>query len=154
MEWIGQKVFKRGYWKSREERWMEVEILDVEEGGQLTDGIIEDEDDEEDGHSHSCVVSLSTVVDGFTWVEGTCEWRVEGVLEVKVMRWLEGDHHEHEEEEQRQCGCHWTDDCMDVNVDDEDADESSEQSEDDENDSEEVKDLKTDILEELALHLF
>ncbi|KAG1813564.1 uncharacterized protein BJ212DRAFT_1482468 [Suillus subaureus] len=54
MEWIGRKVFERGYWKSGEERRMsmEVEILDVEEGGQLTDGIIEDEDDEEDGHSH------------------------------------------------------------------------------------------------------
>ncbi|KAG2060445.1 hypothetical protein BDR06DRAFT_1002362 [Suillus hirtellus] len=68
---------------------MEVEILDVEEGCQLTNGIIEDEDDEEDGHSRvngeslrgetskrwnhlvCCVVSLSTVVDRFAWVEGT-----------------------------------------------------------------------------------
>jgi protein SMG6 len=118
MEWIGRKVFERGYWKSGEERWMEVEILDVEEGGQLTDGIIEDEDDEEDGHSRGeslcaetskrwnrlvrCAVSLSTVVDGFTCqVEGTCEWRVEGVLEAKVMRWLGEDRHEREEEEWR-----------------------------------------------------
>lgn len=78
-----------------------MEILDVEEGGQLTDGIIEDEDDEDDGHSHGeslhvetskrwsrlvrCAISLSTVVDGLTWVEGTREWRVEGVLEAKVM---------------------------------------------------------------------
>ncbi|KAG1796927.1 uncharacterized protein HD556DRAFT_1465732 [Suillus plorans] len=62
------------------------EVLDVEEGGQLTDGIIEDEDDEEDGYSRGeslrgetskrwsrlvrCAVSLSSVVDGFTWVEG------------------------------------------------------------------------------------
>ncbi|KAG1823448.1 uncharacterized protein BJ212DRAFT_1476331 [Suillus subaureus] len=57
MEWIGRKVFEHGYWKSGEERQMsmEVEILDVEEGGQLTNGIIKDEDDEddkEDGHSH------------------------------------------------------------------------------------------------------
>ncbi|KAG1735247.1 hypothetical protein EDD22DRAFT_1010860 [Suillus occidentalis] len=100
MEWIGHKIFEHGYWKSGEERWMEVEILDVEEGGQLTDGIIEDEDDEEGGHSHGeslcgetskrwnhlvhCAVSLSTVIDGFTCqVEGTHEWRVEGVLEAK-----------------------------------------------------------------------
>lgn len=158
MEWIGRKVFERGYWKSGEERRMEVEILDVEEGGQLTDGIIEDEDDEEDGHFRGeslrgetskrwnrlvrCAVSLSTVVDGFAWVEGTREWRVEGVLEAKVMRWLEEDRHEREEEERRRRGRRWTDDSMDVDADDEDAEESSEQSEDDENDSEEVKDLK------------
>lgn len=158
MEWISRKVFERGYWKSGEERRVEVEILDVEEGGQLTDGIIEDEDDEEDGHSRGgslrgetskrwnrlvrCAVSLSTVVDGFTWVEGTREWRVEGVLEAKVTRWLEEDRHEREEEERRRHGRRWTDDSMDVDAEDEDADESSEQSEDDENDSEEVKDLK------------
>lgn len=158
MEWISRKVFERGYWKSGEERRMEVEILDVEEGGQLTDGIIEDEDDEEDGHSRKeslrgetskrwsrlvrCAVSLSAVVDGFTWVEGTREWRVEGVLEAKVTRWLDEDRHEREEEERRRHGRRWTDDSMDVDAEDEDADESSEQSEDDENDSEEVKDLK------------
>lgn len=158
MEWINRKVFERGYWKSGEERRVEVEILDVEEGGQLTDGIIEDEDDDEDGHSRGeslrgetskrwsrlvrCAVSLSTVVDGFTWVEGTREWRVEGALEAKVARWLEGDRHEREEEERRRRGRRWTDDSMDVDAEDEDADESSEQSEDDENDSEEVKDLK------------
>ncbi|KAG2354917.1 hypothetical protein BDR07DRAFT_1493899 [Suillus spraguei] len=61
---------------------MELEILDVEEGSQLTNGIIKDEDNEEEGHSHGetskrwnhlvhCAVSLSTVVDGFAWVEGT-----------------------------------------------------------------------------------
>ncbi|KAG1754234.1 hypothetical protein EDB19DRAFT_1665358 [Suillus lakei] len=153
MEWISRKVFERGYWKSGEERRMEVEMLDVEEGGQLTDGIIEDEDDEEDGHSRGetskrwsrlvrCAVSLSTVVDGFTWVEGTREWRVEGVLEAKVTRWLEEDRHEREEEERRRCGRRWTDDSMDVDAEDEDADGLSEESEEDENDSEEVKALK------------
>ncbi|KAG1891533.1 hypothetical protein F4604DRAFT_1706903 [Suillus subluteus] len=150
MEWIGRKVFERGYWKSGEERRVEVEILDVEEGGQLTDGIIEDEDDEDDGHSRKeslrgetskrwnrlvrCAVSLSSVVDGFTWVEGA--------LEAKVARWLEEDRHEREEEERRRRGRRWTDDSMDVDAEDEDTDESSEQSENDENDSEEVKDLK------------
>ena len=120
MEWISRKVFERGYWKSGEERRVEVEILDMEEGSQLTDGIIEDEDDEEDGYSHReslcgetskrwsrlvrCAVSLSTVVDGLTWLEGTCEWRVEGVLEAKVMHWLEEDCHERKEEEWRRCG--------------------------------------------------
>jgi hypothetical protein len=89
-----------------------------------------------------CAVSLSSVVDGFTWVEGTREWRVEGALETKVTRWLEEDRHEREEEERRRRGRRWTDDSMDVDAEDEDIDESSEQSEDDENDSEEVKNLK------------
>ncbi|KAG0705195.1 hypothetical protein DFH29DRAFT_908006, partial [Suillus ampliporus] len=153
MEWISRKVFERGYWKSGEERRVEVDILDVEEGGQLTDGIIEDEDDEEEGHSRGetskrwtrlvrCAVCLSAAVDGFTWVEGTRDWRVEGVLEAKVARWLEEDRHEREEEERRRRGRRWTDDSMDVDAEDEDADGLSEESEDDENDSEEVKALK------------
>ncbi|KAG1756261.1 uncharacterized protein EDB91DRAFT_1091560 [Suillus paluster] len=157
MEWISRKVFERGYWKSGEERRVEIEILDVEEGGQLTDGIIEDEDEEE-GNSRGessrgetskrwsrlvrCAVCLSAAVDGFTWVEGTREWRVEGVLEAKVTRWLEEDRHEREEEERRRRGRRWTDDSMDVDAEDEDADGLSEESEDDENDSEEVKALK------------
>ncbi|OJA21630.1 hypothetical protein AZE42_09745 [Rhizopogon vesiculosus] len=158
MEWVGRKVFERGYWKSGEERRVEVDVLDVEEGGQLTDGIIEDEDDEDEGHSRGesshretnkrwtrivrSAVCLSSAVDGFTWVEGSREWRVEGTLEAKVRRWQEEDRLEREEEERRRRGRRWTDDSMDVDGDDEDADALSEESEDDENDSDEVKALK------------
>ncbi|OAX36867.1 hypothetical protein K503DRAFT_801694 [Rhizopogon vinicolor AM-OR11-026] len=160
MEWVGRKVFERGYWKSGEERRVEVDVLDMEEGGQLTDGIIEDEDDEDEGHSRGdsshretnkrwtrivrSAVCLSSTVDGFTWVEGSREWRVEGTLEVKVRRWHEEDRLEREkEEERRRRGRRWTDDSMDVDGDDEDADALSEESEDDEDDSDEVKALKT-----------
>jgi len=159
MEWVGRKIFERGYWKSGEERRMELNVLDVEEGGQLTDGIIEDEDE---GHSRGensqgetskrwtrlvrSAVCLSTVVDGFTWVEGKREWRVEGILEAKVRRWHEEDRHEREDEERRRHGRRWTDDSIDVDVDAKDTDELSEESEDDDDDSEEVKALKVGCL--------
>jgi protein SMG6 len=35
-EWVGGKVFERGYWnKTGEERRVEMEVLDVEEGGKM-----------------------------------------------------------------------------------------------------------------------
>jgi protein SMG6 len=162
MEWVGRKVFERGYWKTGEERRVEMEVLDVEEDGQLTDGIIEDEEDEDEGHSRGdsshretskrwtrilrSAFCLSSVVDGFTWVEGTREWRVEGTLEAKVGRWHEEDRLEREADERRRHGRRWTDDSMDVDGEDEDADELSEESEEDEEDSEEVKALKVGCL--------
>ncbi|KIJ69496.1 hypothetical protein HYDPIDRAFT_79483 [Hydnomerulius pinastri MD-312] len=154
MEWVGRKIFERGYWKSGEDRRAEVEVLDVEEGGQLTDGIIEDEDDEEEGGNEAknvtakrwtrivrCAVNLAGLVDGFTWVEGTREWKVEGALEAKVRRWREEDRHEREEEERRRRGRRWTDDSMDIDADEE-GEESLDESEDDEDDSEDIKALK------------
>jgi len=45
-EWVGRGVFERGYWKSDDERSKEAELLDASEGGEVTDGIIEDEDEE------------------------------------------------------------------------------------------------------------
>ena len=49
MEWVGRKVFERRYWKSAEDRRVEIDVLDIEEGNQLTDGIIQDEDADERG---------------------------------------------------------------------------------------------------------
>lgn len=153
MEWVGRKVFERGYWKSGEDRRVEIQVLDVEEGGQLTDGIIEDEDEDERGNELKdettqrwtriarSAVNLAGLVDGFTWAEGTREWRVDGTLEAKVCRWRDEDRHEREQEEIRRRGRRWTDDTMDIDVDGAEADESSE-GEDDEEDSEEVKALK------------
>ncbi|EGN96009.1 hypothetical protein SERLA73DRAFT_112057 [Serpula lacrymans var. lacrymans S7.3] len=163
MEWVGRRVFERGYWKAGEDRRAEIEVLDIEEGGQLTDGIIEDGDDEEDGAGGTanstasvgdtskrwvrvvrCAIGLSQAVDGFTWVEGTREWRVDGTLEAKVRRWEEEDKLEREEEERRRSR-KWLDDSMDID-EDEDEDElatmSSEESQDDEEDSEEIRALK------------
>lgn len=154
MEWVGRKVFERGYWKSGEDRRMEIQVLDIEEGGQLTDGIIEDGDEDEHASKSKdetvqrwtritrSAVNLAGLVDGFTWVEGTREWKVDGVLEAKVRRWRDADRHEREQEEIRRRGRRWTDDAMDIDVHDAEVDESSEESEDDEEDSEEVKELK------------
>ncbi|KAF8448043.1 hypothetical protein L210DRAFT_3441767 [Boletus edulis BED1] len=152
MEWVGRKVFERGYWKSGEDRRVEIEVLDTEEGDQLTDGIIQDEDADERGNELKndtarrwiritrTAVNLAGLVDGFTWVEGTREWKVDGALEAKVRKWRDEDRHEREQEEIRRRGRRWTDDTMDIDVDDAEADESSEG--EDEEDSEEVKALK------------
>ncbi|KAF8964027.1 hypothetical protein BDZ97DRAFT_1904591 [Flammula alnicola] len=134
MEWVGRKVYERGFWKSGEDRKAELEVLETVEGGELTDGTIED-DDGDDGPNKSssssssdlirrwvriarCGVNVAGTVDGFSWTDGTREWRVEGKLAEK-----------REEEEQRRMGRRWVDDAMD-------------ESEDDENDSDEIKALK------------
>ncbi|KJA17563.1 hypothetical protein HYPSUDRAFT_206155 [Hypholoma sublateritium FD-334 SS-4] len=48
MEWVGHKVYERGFWKGGEERQAELEVLDTVEGGELMDGTIKD-DDGDDG---------------------------------------------------------------------------------------------------------
>jgi len=155
MEWVGRKVFERGFWKSGEERKAELEVLQKSEGEQLTDGMIEDDDGEEDGRRKPSstsdlvrrwvriarsAVGIAGAVDGFSWVDGTREWSVEGKLAEKVTMWKEEDRIEREEEERRRMVKRWVDDPMDV--DEEGEDSVSETSEDDENDSEEVKALK------------
>lgn len=84
-------------------------------------------------------VDIAGVVPGFTWVEGTREWRVEGRLADKVAAWREMERMEREEEEKRRMGKRWVDEDELMDVDEEGDEESSE---DDENDSEEVKELK------------
>ena len=157
MEWVGRKVYERGFWKGGEERQAELEVLDTVEGGELTDGTIEDDDgDDGPGKASSsnagsdlvrrwvriarCAVNLAGTVDGFNWTENTREWRVEGKLSEKLALWKEQDRIEREEEEIRRMGRRWVDDAMDV--DEADADDVSEESEDDENDSEEIRELK------------
>ena len=164
MEWVGRKVFERGYWRSGEDRRVEIEVLDTEEGNQLTDGIIQDEDVDERGNELKnetarrwtriarTAVNLAGLVDGFTWVEGARKWKVDGLLEAKVRRWREEDRHEREQDDIRRRGRRWTDDAMDIDADDADMDESSE-SEEDEEDTEEVKALKVNYLSNLLLAL-
>jgi len=53
------------------------------------------------------VLGLSSVSDGFAWVEGMREWRVEGTLEAKLGRW-----HEEDRLERRR----WADDSMAVSM--------------------------------------
>ncbi|KAI6038993.1 hypothetical protein EDC04DRAFT_2868129 [Pisolithus marmoratus] len=151
MEWVGRKVFERGYWRSGEDRRAEMEILEFEESVQLTDGIIEDEDEDRgEGQSVTakrwtrlarCAVALANVVDGFSWREGTRQWTVEGTLAAKVERWQEEDRREREEEERRRRGRSRIDDVMDIDTEEE-VGETSEESEDDGEDSTEIKALK------------
>jgi len=154
MEWVGRKVYERGFWKSGEERKAELEVLETAEGGQLTDGTIEDDDGDENTQKSSstsdlirrwvrisrCAVNISGTVDGLTWVDGTRDWKVEGKLAEKVAKWKEEDRIEREEEEQRRMGRRWVEDAMDI--DEDGSDDISEESEDDENDTEEIKALK------------
>ncbi|KAF9533398.1 hypothetical protein CPB83DRAFT_472504 [Crepidotus variabilis] len=52
MEWVGRKVFERGYWKSGEDKRAEIEVLNQGEGAGENGGIVEEdgtiEDDDED----------------------------------------------------------------------------------------------------------
>jgi hypothetical protein len=159
MEWVGRKVYQHGFWKTGEEKRAELEVLDDSEAVEITDGHIEDDDDDEGGDAAKagdgeltrrwvrivrCAVGIADVVDGFTWVEGTRQWRVEGALARKAEAWREQDRLQAEEDERRRMGTRWADDSMDI--DDALEDENvSEESEDDENDTEEVKALKVSI---------
>lgn len=161
MEWVGRKVFERGYWKSGEDRKAELEVLEQNERIENTDGQIEDDDDDDDAEGRSdargaagmgeferrwtricrAAISIANTVDGLTWVEGTREWKVEGRLAQKVERWREEDRVQRLEEEKRRMGKRWVDDAMDI---DEHADDVSDKSdeEDDERDSDEIRALK------------
>ncbi|KAE9406452.1 hypothetical protein BT96DRAFT_1014944 [Gymnopus androsaceus JB14] len=151
MEWVGRKVFQPGYWKSGDDRRVEIEILGEAEHIESTDGRIEDDDDNHDPSKMSestkrwvrivrCAVGIASAVDGFTWVEGTRIWKVEGALCAKVGQWKEEDRIEIEEEERRRVGTRWADDSMDV--DEDNVEVFSDESEEDDDDSEEITALK------------
>ena len=165
MEWVGRRVFERGYWKTdsmRDECKTELDALGKTDHVDVTDGRIED-DDGVDANQISvdasvrqtprisisqverrwvrilrCAVGIADVVDGFTWQIGTKVWTVEGRLMEKVHLWKEQDQVA-KEEEKRRIGRRWADDSMEV--DEEDIVES-EESEEDDTDSEEVRELK------------
>ncbi|KAJ7752078.1 hypothetical protein B0H16DRAFT_1887390 [Mycena metata] len=154
--WVGRKVYQHGFWKTGEEKHAEIEVLDDSEALEITDGHIEDDDEEEagkDGKSADngeltrrwvrivrCAVGIADVVDGFKWVEGTRQWRVEGALAKKAEEWREQDRLQAEENERRRMGTRWADDSMDV--DDDLANENLSEESEDEDDTEEVKALK------------
>ncbi|KAF5313943.1 hypothetical protein D9619_013126 [Psilocybe cf. subviscida] len=128
MEWVGRKVYERGFWKLGKDRKPELEVLKASESTELTDGTIED-DDGDDSCSSSpgaggasaeakvhagsnfvhrwvritrCAINISSEVEGFTWVPGTRDWCIEGRLAEKVALWKEEDRVERLEEERRQ----------------------------------------------------
>ena len=114
MEWIGRKVFERGFWKSGEDKKAELEVLEMTKGKALTDGTIEDDDGDAPKSSLSgsgselvsrwvriirCGVNIAGTVDGFNWVDGSRQWNVEGKLAEKVTQWKEEDQAESISEE-------------------------------------------------------
>jgi hypothetical protein len=155
MEWVGRRVYERGFWKSAEERQVEMEVLNKSEASEhLTDGIIEDESDDgtvSTSNSETkwrwvrivrAAAGLSKIVHGFVWEMGTKYWQVTGELQEKVLQWQEEDRLAREEEERRRSRRPWIDD--DMEVDDEEytfVDAYSEESEEDDQ-SEEVKMLR------------
>jgi hypothetical protein len=47
---VGQTTrIREGYWKNDKETSKEIELLDASEGREVTDGIIEDDDDNDEG---------------------------------------------------------------------------------------------------------
>jgi hypothetical protein len=46
MEWEYRRMFERDYWKNDDEKSRQVELLDASEGGEVTDGNVEDEDED------------------------------------------------------------------------------------------------------------
>lgn len=148
MEWVGRKIYERGFWKSGAEKKIELEVLDNTEAEDMTDGRIEDDDDD-DGEGGSigkrwtrivrCGVDIAEFGDGFSWTEGSRRWEVVGTLADQVRTWKEEDAIEKEREERRRMGTRWIDDSMDV---DEDAMDVEDSDSDGENDTEDVKELK------------
>lgn len=169
--WGGRKIYERGFWDrgtSGEEKNMEAGVLDrVEASEEGMDGIIEDEDEDETGKPAQAPardgppelmgrfvriaragLKIGKMVNGFSYVppaarDGRGEWRVEGVLADKVVRWKEEARREREEEARRLRGTRWVDDDDSMDVDDDEGGAAlDESSEDEDVASEEVKELK------------
>ncbi|KAH9946315.1 uncharacterized protein BXZ73DRAFT_86461 [Epithele typhae] len=165
MGWGGKKVFERGFWNkdadtAGEERNIEVEVLDrIEMPDHGMDGIIEDESDEQEGHSNDqspekrrwarlarAGLRIARDIHGFKFSASSAQegtrpaFRVEGALAEKVARWKEEEQRERLAEEQRLRGTKWSDDSMDV--DDVEMQEDESDAEDGEADSEEIRKLK------------
>ncbi|TEB28915.1 hypothetical protein FA13DRAFT_1793754 [Coprinellus micaceus] len=82
MEWVGRKVFERGYWKSGEDQKAELTVLEQNEGVEVSDGTLEDDEDDDRGAKAPktlsgldwhwiricrAAVTISGCVDGITW---------------------------------------------------------------------------------------
>ncbi|KAJ3717157.1 hypothetical protein C8R42DRAFT_744289 [Lentinula raphanica] len=154
LEWVGRNIYPHKFWKASEGcEKAEIEILGKPQPVQVTDGFIEDDNSKKASSSKRrseetrwirtarSAIDIAGAVQGFTCVEGTLEWRVEGVLVEQVRHWKEEDRVEQELEERGRMCSSWGDDAMDI--DEEHAESFSDSSEEvDENDSEEVKILK------------
>lgn len=130
MEWVGRKVYKRGFWKLGEDRTPELDVLEASESTELMDGKIEDNDGD-DYRSSSlgagsasaeakvntgsdfvrhwvrithCAINISSELEGFTWVPATCNGRIKGHRAKKIALWKEEGYVKRLEEECRRMG--------------------------------------------------
>lgn len=156
MEWPGRKVFAPGYWKSGEDRRVELEVLSQQACLDQTDGRIEDDDGDDEGGAREqqtdtwkrwvriirSGVTIAQAVDGFKWVPGTKEWSVEGALGEKVKMWREDDAAQRDEEERRRTRRRWTEDSMDVDENSVAHDDDHSDWSENEADTEEVRELR------------
>ncbi|EPQ58457.1 hypothetical protein GLOTRDRAFT_72892 [Gloeophyllum trabeum ATCC 11539] len=159
MEWVGRKVFERGFWLKIPEsdaKHVELEVLERRDAQDADiDGIIEEEDDDDNGNKKPgsessqrwvravrAGLAIAQSVDGFGRAESSREWIIGGSLSVKVQHWKEEERLQREEQERRRQGTRWgDDDLMDVD-DDQISGDDEESDEEDEEDSDEVKALK------------
>ncbi|KAF7347164.1 PINc domain-containing protein [Mycena venus] len=126
MEWV-EKVYQQGFWKTAEGRHTETEVLD-----SIVAGTFKVDDAELARRSVRvvrCAVGIADVVNCFTWVEGTQQWRVESALAKKAEAWKEQDRLRTREGERKWMDIRLADDFTDVDEDSED-DTASEESED------------------------
>jgi len=129
MAWNGRKIYERGFWnRDTDRRINENAVLDMKEGEEVSDEIIEDDDD---GEGQSPRISdqdnrwirvlrsgmmVTKYVDGFVSTQrpnGTRSWTVEGRLADRVESWKEWRRREREEDDTHGMRRHW-DDSMDV----------------------------------------
>ena len=159
-----RRIYERGFWNWAVDcRINEVAVLDVGEGEETSDGIIEDDDDDTGNSPHisnqngwvwvlRCGTRVTKYADGFVCTQQPNSkrvWLIEGQLADRVESWKRHRRRELEEEDMRRTRCRW-DDSMDV--DEEPAEEASEDSDaDDENDGEEVKALKVCLFSKTIL---
>ncbi|KZW03995.1 hypothetical protein EXIGLDRAFT_709495 [Exidia glandulosa HHB12029] len=156
MEWLGRRVYERGFW-GRAEKGGEMDVLLAQEVNfePTDDGIIEDDSDEANHAAKDNAIGnarrwtrvcraaglIGRAVPGFEWDRQQRRWAVSGPLREKVEEWEAVERRRVEESNRRQGGAWSNGDEMDVD-DDDDAQEVSDSSEDDDEDDEQVKALR------------
>ncbi|EJD53809.1 hypothetical protein AURDEDRAFT_180216 [Auricularia subglabra TFB-10046 SS5] len=153
MEWLGRRVYERGFW-ARAEKGGEMEVLLAQEANfePADDGIIEDDSDEANHAATSTAVGnqrrwtrvcraagiLGKAVPGFVWQRETRRWVVTGPLREKVQEWAALERQLSEKQARS-----WADEDMDDEMDiDEEDQNNTESSEEDDDEDEQVKALR------------
>ena len=130
MAWGGRRIYERGFWnRGTDGRINEAAVLDVKEGEEVNDGIIEDDDGDDDDNTPRINdqdnrwirvlrsgMRVAQYVDGFVSTQqpnGERFWTVEGRLTDRVASWGERWRMEREEDDMCRIRRSW-DDSMDV----------------------------------------